>query len=239
MTVSERIHLRLAALAAGLLIGATGCEAPSIILPDLGGPSKTTATFPTKGGTLMIPPRTLIPIVERHASRFRLTAPQVYGVIAQESAFNAKAVSHAGALGLMQLMPATIDDLNARGASIRDPFDPDQNVGGGTRYLRWLYDELAGVQPRYRWAYTLAAYNGGIGRLKRAMDKVGGPDASYHAVAPLLPKETQGYVPAVLRHQERYRGQWQTLKTAPSMRTTAKPATNRLKAKPATPARKA
>lgn len=201
----------LALLAAGLLL-VTACEAPTIVLPDLGGPGKPSAGTTAKGGLLKLPPATLVPIVTRHAARHRLEAPAVFGVIAQESAFNAKAVSKAGALGLMQLMPATIEDLNGQGAAIRDPFNAEQNIGGGTRYLKWLYDEMAGVQPRYRWALTLAAYNGGIGRVKRAMAKRGGEKASYHAIAPLLPRETQGYVPAVLRHQERYKALFKATK---------------------------
>jgi soluble lytic murein transglycosylase-like protein len=191
--------------AAGLLLVAAvmaGCEAPSIILPDVGG-SAVTPRFDLKGGFRKLPPKELVPIIRREALRNRLEPDLVFGVIAQESAFNAKAVSHAGALGLMQLMPETIQDLNAQGAGIRDPFDPAQNVAGGCRYLRQLYDMLGHTHPRYRWAYTLASYNGGIGRVKRAISSKGA-QASFGAVAPLLPKETQGYVPAVLRHQSRY-----------------------------------
>lgn len=179
-----------------------GCEAPTIILPDLGGPA-VSPKLTLKGGMLKVPPKDLVPVVRREARRHGLQPDLVLGVIAQESAFNAKAVSHAGALGLMQLMPETIQDLNGQGAGIRDPFNPSQNVAGGCRYLRQLYDMLGDTNPRYRWAYTLAAYNGGIGRVKRAISRQG-DKATFGAIAPLLPRETQGYVPAVLRHQSRY-----------------------------------
>jgi soluble lytic murein transglycosylase-like protein len=187
-----------------LMAGAVlaGCEAPTIILPDVGGPA-VAPKLNLKGGVRKLPPKDLVPIVRREALRNGLEPDLVLGVIAQESAFNAKAVSHAGALGLMQLMPETVQDLNGQGAGIRDPFDPGQNVAGGCRYLRQLYDMLGDTNPRYRWAYTLAAYNGGIGRVKRAISRQG-DKATFGTVAPLLPRETQGYVPAVLRHQTRY-----------------------------------
>lgn len=192
-------------LVAGLVTVAAmlaGCEAPTIVLPDVGGPAGT-PTLNLKGGVLKVPPKDLMPVVRREALRHGLQPDLVLGVIAQESAFNAKAVSHAGALGLMQLMPETIQDLNGQGAGIRDPFNPGQNVAGGCRYLRQLYDMLADTNPRYRWAYTLAAYNGGIGRVRRAISRQG-TKATFGSIAPSLPKETQGYVPAVLRHQSRY-----------------------------------
>jgi soluble lytic murein transglycosylase-like protein len=192
---------RLAALLT-VASAVAGCDAPTINLPDIGGPSAV-PKMTVKGGVQQLPPKALVAIVKREALRNRLEPEFVFGVIAQESAFNAKAVSPAGALGLMQLMPATVDDLNQMGVGIRNPFDPAQNVAGGCRYLRQLYDMLGDTHPRYRWAFTLAAYNGGIGRVKRAITKIG-PQASFGAVAPLLPKETQGYVPAVLRHQSRY-----------------------------------
>jgi soluble lytic murein transglycosylase-like protein len=191
---------RLAGLLALAAVMA-GCEAPTVILPDVGGPA-VAPTFNLKGGMRKLPPKELMPIVRREALRNGLSPDLVFGVIAQESAFNAKAVSHAGALGLMQLMPETIADLNAMGVGIRDPFDPAQNVAGGCRYLRLLHDMLGDTHPRYRMAYTLAAYNGGIGRVKRAISRQG-KKATFGTIAPLLPKETQGYVPAVFRHQTR------------------------------------
>lgn len=107
----------------------------------------------------------------------------VRAVIHAESAFNPRAVSRAGALGLMQLMPDT-----ARRFGVSDPFDAEQNIRGGVQYLAWLL-------KRYGGNLTLAAagYNAGEG----AVDRYGG-------VPPY--DETQRYVQRVGVLVERYRG---------------------------------
>lgn len=96
-------------------------------------------------------------------------------IIQAESAFNYKARSKAGALGLMQLMPATAERFG-----VVDPFDPRQNISGGTKYLRWLLDYYKGDVTK-----TVAAYNAGEG----AVDRHGG-------IPPF--RETRAYVPRVL-----------------------------------------
>jgi len=96
-------------------------------------------------------------------------------IIQAESAFNYKARSRAGALGLMQLMPATAERFG-----VVDPFDPRQNIFGGTKYLRWLLDYYKGDVTK-----TVAAYNAGEG----AVDRHGG-------IPPF--RETRAYVPRVL-----------------------------------------
>ncbi|MDT0683945.1 lytic transglycosylase domain-containing protein [Roseicyclus sp. F158] len=79
-------------------------------------------------------------------------------LVQQESGWNSNALSHKGAIGLAQLMPGTAARLRV------DPHDPQQNLEGGARYLRMMYD-------RYRdWRLALAAYNAGPG----AVDKHGG-----------------------------------------------------------------
>ncbi len=87
----------------------------------------------------------------------------VESVIAAESAWNPRAISPKGAMGLMQLMPAT-----ARELGVANSLDPAQNVRGGTAYLRQLLDRYAG-QPN-RLERALAAYNAGPARA----DKYGG-----------------------------------------------------------------
>jgi soluble lytic murein transglycosylase-like protein len=101
----------------------------------------------------------------------------VRAVIQVESAFNPSAFSNKGAMGLMQLMPATAASLR-----VNDPFQPEQNIDGGVRFLKELLD-------RYRGDYALAlsAYNAGPSRV----DSAGG----VPAIA-----ETQAYVRDVLRH---------------------------------------
>ena len=99
----------------------------------------------------------------------------VRAVIQTESQFDPRAVSSVGAQGLMQLMPAT-----ARRFGVVDPFNPQQNIFGGVRYLRWLLDKFGGNQ-------TLAAagYNAGENAVVR-----------YGGIPPY--RETQGYVRKIL-----------------------------------------
>jgi len=94
-------------------------------------------------------------------------------LVQQESAWNQNAVSHKGARGLAQLMPATARKLKV------NPDDPAQNLEGGARYLRQQYNRFKS------WKLALAAYNAGPG----AVEKHGG-------VPPY--RETQGYVKAIL-----------------------------------------
>jgi soluble lytic murein transglycosylase-like protein len=101
-----------------------------------------------------------------------------------ESGFDPRAVSPKGALGLMQLMPATASLLG-----VTDPFDPRQSVGGGARLLRSLLDEFGG-----QLVLALAAYNAGAGVVRR-----------YGVIPPI--KETQEYVVAVLKAYQRQLGE--------------------------------
>jgi soluble lytic murein transglycosylase-like protein len=91
----------------------------------------------------------------------------------------AKAVSKAGAGGIMQLMPKT-----ATGLGVKDIFNPKQNIEGGVKYLGQLYNKYSGDPVK-----TLAAYNTGPGNLNKLVSKYG--DERYTAK---LPRETRGYV---------------------------------------------
>jgi len=103
----------------------------------------------------------------------------VKAVIKAESNFDPMAVSHRGAQGLMQLMPATAKELQ-----VADPFDPLENIAGGTKYLRYLLES-------YNWdmELSLAAYNAGPGNVKNAFPDIG---------------ETRTYVSKVLRFYQFY-----------------------------------
>ena len=128
------------------------------------------------------PPRTaLTDIAERAAERYGVSPALVKAVIKAESNFNPTVVSHAGAQGLMQLMPGTAQDLG-----VSDPFDAEQNVMGGTRYLKQLLGKYDGDLDK-----TLAAYNWGMGNVDRK-----GID--------VLPEETRNYLSRVKRYQSEF-----------------------------------
>lgn len=97
------------------------------------------------------------PLIQEHATRQSLRPELVRAVIQIESGFNPRALSPKGAMGLMQLMPAT-----ARNLGVNNPWDPAQNIRGGTDYLRQLLDHYEG-----REELALAAYNAGSGAVER------------------------------------------------------------------------
>ncbi|MEW6173105.1 MAG: lytic transglycosylase domain-containing protein [Bacillota bacterium] len=109
------------------------------------------------------------------ASRFGLRPELLKAVAQAESDFNPRAVSSAGAQGIMQLMPGT-----SRSLGVRDPFDPVENIFAGAAYLRSLLDRFGGNET-----LALAAYNAGPGAVAR-----------YGGIPPY--RETQAYVNRVL-----------------------------------------
>jgi soluble lytic murein transglycosylase-like protein len=113
--------------------------------------------------------------VDRAAERARVDPALVRAVIVNESGFDSRATSSAGAQGLMQLMPAT-----AAAYGVANSFDPAQNVVGGTSYLRDLLDRFGGDLRS-----AIAAYNAGPGAVER-----------YGGVPPFA--ETQAYVERVM-----------------------------------------
>ena len=92
------------------------------------------------------------------AKRNELDPALLSAVVGQESGFQPRAISSAGAMGLMQLMPSTARQLN-----VRNPFYPDQNVDAGVRHLKQLLENYGGDVN-----LTLAAYNAGSGAVARS-----------------------------------------------------------------------
>lgn len=114
-------------------------------------------------------------IIKQAAEKFDLPERLISSIIQHESNFNSDAVSHAGAQGLMQLMPGT-----AKFLGVKNSLDPEQNITGGARYLRQMLDQFNGNIEN-----ALAAYNAGPGNVKK-----------YGGIPPF--KETQNYVKKVL-----------------------------------------
>ncbi|MFZ0959748.1 MAG: lytic transglycosylase domain-containing protein [Terriglobia bacterium] len=97
-------------------------------------------------------------LVEQTASRYQVDPELVHAIIRVESGYDPKAVSNKGAMGLMQLIPAT-----AQRFGVADPFDPKQNLDGGVNYLKYLLDLFGGDL-----SLSLAAYNAGEHTVQRS-----------------------------------------------------------------------
>lgn len=119
-------------------------------------------------------PESMDAIFEEAAARFDLPSNLIKAVAKAESSFDTNAVSHAGAMGVMQLMPGT-----AKSLGVTDPFDARQNIMGGAKYLKENLDKFGDVE------LALAAYNAGPGAVKK-----------YGGIPPY--KETQNYVKKIM-----------------------------------------
>jgi len=127
-------------------------------------------------------------IIGHYAAMFALDENLVRAVIKAESDFDPRAVSSKGALGLMQLLPET-----AREMDVGNPLNAEENIRGGSRYLRQMLDQFQGDLT-----LALAAYNAGPGAVRR-----------HGGIPPY--RETRIYVDRVLKYFERYRQDKDTL----------------------------
>ncbi len=122
-------------------------------------------------------------IILAAAKKYKVDAALIHAVIKQESCYYRLAVSHAGAEGLMQLMPAT-----ARRFNVTNAFVAEQNIHAGTKYLAWLLKRFKG-----NIRFAVAAYNAGEGKVDR-----------YKGIPPY--KETRNYVKHVIRNYRQFKG---------------------------------
>jgi soluble lytic murein transglycosylase-like protein len=122
-------------------------------------------------------------IINNASKKFGVESRLIKAVIMAESSFNRNAVSKSGAQGLMQLMPITADDMN-----VGDPFDPEENIYGGTQYLSLLLKKF-----NHDKGLALAAYNAG----PKTVNK--------HNSIPPIP-QTEKFVSRVMRYYTEFEG---------------------------------
>ena len=156
-----------------LLITLSGCANP---------PAADARNTVSRSAETAAPTSEIDAYIAEAAQRFGIPERWIRAVMQAESAGNPRAVSSAGAMGLMQIMPGTWDELRAAHGFGSDPFDRRENILAGSAYLRQMYDQFGA--PGF-----LAAYNAGPGRY-----------AEHLRTGRTLPRETRRYV-AVLSQE--------------------------------------
>ena len=143
--------------------------------------------------------------VDKYSEQFDIPKTLLYSVIKCESGFDTNAKSRVGARGLMQLMPKTFEEMARRqGEEFKEElmYDAETNIRYGSYYLNYLYNIFGD------WKLVLAAYNGGMGNVKKWME-----DSDYFDGVKIIkyPKgfeETEGYVKRVTDAQKVYVELW-------------------------------
>jgi hypothetical protein len=130
------------------------------------------------------PGRLFHPVIIKTSIRYQIDPALVKAIIMAESGFNSRAISKNGAIGLMQLMPETAQELN-----VEDIFNPEQNIDGGVRYFKQLVNQFSGDLK-----LALAAYNAGSKTVRQ-----------FKGIPPF--KETQDYIEKVFKYYQFYKNQ--------------------------------
>ena len=158
--------------ASAILLALSGCANP---------PTADAQDTVSRSAETAAPTSDIDAYIAEAAQRFRIPERWIRAVMQAESAGNPRAVSSAGAMGLMQIMPGTWAELRAAHGFGSDPFDRRENILAGAAYLRQMYDQFGA--PGF-----LAAYNAGPGRY-----------AEHLQTGRSLPRETRRYVAALSR----------------------------------------
>lgn len=111
-----------------------------------------------------------------------------------ESGLNANAVSHVGAVGLMQIMPDTFKEINDKHPHFAEVSKPRWNVAAGIYYDQLLYRKFPSTPEQDRLYLALASYNAGYGRILNASRKIKTDAPLWNEVRPHMPRETRAYV---------------------------------------------
>ena len=140
--------------------------------------------FEISGTPVKVSNKQIQTYVKQAAQKYGVDELLILAVIKKESGFRNNQKSHAGAMGLMQLMPAT-----AKGLGIKNPWDPKENIEGGVRFLKTLLDYYEGDIM-----LALAGYNYGMGNVN---ERLAGKPRDIRSIYNSLPRETRHYVQKV------------------------------------------
>jgi len=116
-----------------------------------------------------------------------------------ESALSHDAESHVGARGLMQIMPATFDEISKKNPQFSKLETPKWNIAAGIYYDRTLYRKFKKTSAQDKLYMTFASYNAGYGRILNASKRLDSQEKNWAEIKPFLPSETQGYVDRIRR----------------------------------------
>jgi len=111
-----------------------------------------------------------------------------------ESGLSQNAKSHVGALGLMQIMPATFDEINKKNPHFSRLESPKWNIAAGIYYDRTLYRKFKKIAAQDKLYMTFASYNAGYGRILNAAKRTDNKKKNWDEIKHYLPRETRGYV---------------------------------------------